>query len=80
MYLFELEFLFFLDICPGVGLLGHMVAYILGFLTKLHTIFHSDVTNLHFHQQRRRVIFSPYLLQHLLFVDVFMIVILTGMR
>ena len=80
MYLFELEFLFFLDICPGVGLLGHMVAHILGFLMKLHTIFHSDVTNLHFHQQHRRVISSPYLLQYLLFVDVFMIVILTGMR
>ena len=69
-----------MDICPEVGLLGHMVAHILGYLRKLHTIFHSDVTNLHFHQQCKRFIFSPYLLQHLLFVDVFMIVILTGMR
>ena len=25
MYLFELEFSYFLDTCPGVGLLDHMV-------------------------------------------------------
>ena len=25
MYLFKLAFLYFLDICPGVGLLDHMV-------------------------------------------------------
>ena len=32
MYLFELEFLSFLDICPGVGLLDHMVVLFLVFL------------------------------------------------
>ena len=31
MYLFKLEFLFFPDICPGVGLLAHMVALLLVF-------------------------------------------------
>ena len=31
MYLFELEFSSFLDICPGVGLLDHMVTLILVF-------------------------------------------------
>ena len=31
MHLFELEFLSFLDVCPGVGLLDHMVALFLVF-------------------------------------------------
>ena len=36
-YLFELEFSSFLGICPGVGLLNHMVTLFLVFLRKLHT-------------------------------------------
>ena len=56
---------------PRSRIAGSYGGFTFSFLRKLHTVLHRVYTSLHSHWQHRRIPFSPYPLEHLLFVPLF---------
>ena len=65
---------------PSSGIAGSYGSSISNFSRNLYTVLHSGGASLHSHQQCKRVLFSPYPLQHSLLVDFWIAAILTGVK
>ena len=65
---------------PKSGIAGSYGGFIPSFLRNLPTVFYSGCINLHSHPQCKSVLFSPHPIQHLLFVDILMMAILSSIK
>ena len=67
---------------PSSGIAGSYGSFIPSFFFFFKSLYCSPYgcINLHSHQLCKNVSFSPHPLQHLLFVDILMMAILTGVR
>ena len=77
MNMCHFELWFAQGLCPVMGFLSCMVVL---FLRNLHNVLHSSCINFDSYKQYKRILFSPPSLQYLLFVDLLMMDILTGVR
>ena len=64
---FQISVLEFFGIVPRNGIAGSKGRSTFNFLRYLHITFHSGCTNLHSHQQRKRIPHSPHPWQHLFY-------------